>query len=355
MLKAVLINDTSVENHFGCKFVVEQIYKKCLINNIEIIHSVKVNENWKDKIHLNRIMQSDLIIVNGEGSLHSSKTKAKLIASCAPYCKKEGKICCLINTVYQNNDKTIADDVRQFDLIFVRESESQIELKNEGIFAEVVPDLIFANQDLFDNGKEVKGEKIVFSDSVIDNVTIELYSAHKKNVDSKFLTLHTEIKRFDITKSNESNFRKVKNLVKKILGFVKNKKFADPEQGRFFSRKDKQHVAVFNQINMLFFERQDFLDAIKSAKLIVTGRFHLVCLSMLAGVPFFAIPSNTHKIQSLLKDVGLMNKIVSAEQDDFMSLDYQEWTENDNLKVKEFINHANKEIDLMFEKIRSLN
>ena len=39
------------------------------------------------------------------------------------------------------------------------------------------------------------------------------------------------------------------------------------------------------------------------AKLVVTGRFHGAVLALLAGVPFLAIPSNTHKIEGLAKMV----------------------------------------------------
>ena len=42
---------------------------------------------------------------------------------------------------------------------------------------------------------------------------------------------------------------------------------------------------------------------LKSLKLLVTGRFHGVCLAAKYKVPFLAFPSNCHKIESLLKDM----------------------------------------------------
>jgi len=42
---------------------------------------------------------------------------------------------------------------------------------------------------------------------------------------------------------------------------------------------------------------------LKSLDLHITGRFHGACLSILVGTPFFAIKSNSHKIEGLLKDM----------------------------------------------------
>lgn len=40
---------------------------------------------------------------------------------------------------------------------------------------------------------------------------------------------------------------------------------------------------------------------LRTARLIVTGRHHGVCLAALAGVPFVALPSNTWKVEGLLE------------------------------------------------------
>jgi exopolysaccharide biosynthesis predicted pyruvyltransferase EpsI len=51
--------------------------------------------------------------------------------------------------------------------------------------------------------------------------------------------------------------------------------------------------------------RVDGVYAIKEASLVVIGRFHGACLSILAQRPFVAISSNTRKIQGLLADARL--------------------------------------------------
>lgn len=43
----------------------------------------------------------------------------------------------------------------------------------------------------------------------------------------------------------------------------------------------------------------------QQASLVVTGRFHGICLAILAKRPFVAFASNTHKIEGLLKDANL--------------------------------------------------
>lgn len=98
-----------------------------------------------------------------------------------------------MNSVYQNNNKEIADNVRQFDLIFVRETASQNELLKANIESKVVPDLIFAYSDLFNNvGDELTNRNyILFSDSTLDKTSIHLYKLHQLIETSKFITLRS--------------------------------------------------------------------------------------------------------------------------------------------------------------------
>lgn len=44
---------------------------------------------------------------------------------------------------------------------------------------------------------------------------------------------------------------------------------------------------------------------ISNAKMIISGRFHLICIVIINETPFIALPSNTHKTIGLPEDIGL--------------------------------------------------
>lgn len=58
-----------------------------------------------------------------------------------------------------------------------------------------------------------------------------------------------------------------------------------------------------------------YVNWMKSLKLYVTGRFHGVCLAMMLGIPFLAVPSNSHKIEGLLKDCGCSELLISNDSE----------------------------------------
>jgi hypothetical protein len=50
----------------------------------------------------------------------------------------------------------------------------------------------------------------------------------------------------------------------------------------------------------------------RDASLLVTGRFHGVCLALALEIPVLAIASNSHKVQGLLEDVGLRHRLING-------------------------------------------
>ena len=55
-----------------------------------------------------------------------------------------------------------------------------------------------------------------------------------------------------------------------------------------------------------------YMSWLKSLKIHVTGRFHGVCLSAMAGIPFLAFQSNSHKIASILTDMGCPELLITS-------------------------------------------
>lgn len=55
-----------------------------------------------------------------------------------------------------------------------------------------------------------------------------------------------------------------------------------------------------------------YIQWLKSLDVYITGRFHGVVLSTIAGTPFLAFPSNSHKIEGLLKDMGCEELLIKS-------------------------------------------
>ncbi len=87
-LIATLLNDTSVINHYGCKLVVKNIIEISEIYNIKIISRIPVGKAWYKNDYKEKILNSDLVIVNGEGTLHHSRQRAVKLGSVASFCEK---------------------------------------------------------------------------------------------------------------------------------------------------------------------------------------------------------------------------------------------------------------------------
>ena len=119
-MKVAIRNDCSRFDHFGCKLVMRQYRALCAEYGMEI---VKEGEQ-------------DLLIVNGEGTLHGGRSNASKLLDV------EGPAV-LMNTVYHRNPDSWGEKLKKFDFIAVRESFSRVELAKVGIEAVVVPDICF--------------------------------------------------------------------------------------------------------------------------------------------------------------------------------------------------------------------
>jgi hypothetical protein len=142
--RVTLLNDTSCFHH-GSHLVVEQIHKLCKAHGLNLWHTVGLGDDWRVEHHRKRLAESDVVLVNGEGTLHHDRRSARVLAQSAAFCRERSVPCFLINSVYQDNGTEIAHLARQFTFVFVRESRSQMELRNAGIESEVVPDMIMAH------------------------------------------------------------------------------------------------------------------------------------------------------------------------------------------------------------------
>jgi len=134
-MKVAIANETSVwSSNVGCQLVGQVLREQLKRVNMELILSLPKQFDIAD--YHDRLRKADLVIVNGEGSIHHGR-HAHLIE----IAKKYPSV--LINCVYQENP--VYESLKHFLLISARESISASYLREHGVDCRVVPDVIFAS------------------------------------------------------------------------------------------------------------------------------------------------------------------------------------------------------------------
>ena len=164
--KAILLNDTSGEQHVGCSLVIDNLRRICRDHEIDVIETFTRKDLLSNDVR-NRVFSPsiDLIIVNGEGTLHHSPRATSGLLHL-----KTDKPKILVNTVWESM-YCCSDLLKNFKFISVRESYSYREICKsvDGKKVEVIPDLIF-----YDPNKLRNIDSIGYSDSVMTHVCGEL-------------------------------------------------------------------------------------------------------------------------------------------------------------------------------------
>lgn len=338
MKKAVILNDTSFESHHGCETVVKNIKALLLQNGIQTIDTHPVGKPWvENKSFIANMSQADIVIVNGEGTLHHSQPRAKDLISVGQYVKENLNIpVVLINSTCQDNNNDIIESMKCYDLIFVRESLSQKELAQYDIESTVVPDMSFYSKYNLSN-KEVTGgvgitDSVYFdlSETLFDLSLKEGYEFLPAKTNSK-IRKHTFYALFKYAKSNL--FKAVRYPFYK-LNLIKFK---------------YKKIRKFYYIN----DYDSYVNKIASSKFMIIARYHSLCFSLKTVTPFLALKSNSHKIEGILSDVGIeSSRIVTAS--DIASTEFREFTSEEEANILHYINEAPKKIKGMFIEINSL-
>ena len=163
MPKVVLVNDTSLFNtHFGCQLVGQTIREQCARVGLDIISSLPLDFDMK--MAKPWLQRADLVVINGEGSIHHRRhTDLLKLADAYPSA--------LINCVYQENGNQ--PSLNNFRYISARESLSANEIRVNGADCNVVPDLIFASTLLGSIVRPPANLQL----GITDNVTCLLYTS----------------------------------------------------------------------------------------------------------------------------------------------------------------------------------
>lgn len=337
MKKAVLLNDTSYENHHGCDIVIENIKKNLRERNIDLIATNPIGKNWqKNSFFMKALSICDIILVNGEGTIHHNSSYALSLLKIVEYTKKPTV---LMNMTYQENSQQFANLVQRFTKVYVRESMSQAELKKFNIDAKVVPDMTFASS--YDIVKK-RDQEICITDSHDIRLSEKLYDTALRQ-HFVFLPILAPYVKYS---NSKTLFKKIKYAF--IMKF-----------GAFLKSFIPLRYSYLRYIYVL--PKNQFIEKVGKCELVFTARFHALCVAIQTMTPFLILKSNTHKIEGLLKDVGLTQERI-IEKSRFEEIlaniasDKKKYVfgEEEKNKIQQYLVCAKNSISDMFDEISTL-
>lgn len=282
MGKAVILNDTRGDNHFGCFRVMRVIEENLARRGIAVTARSLVRNDWeRDRAFLARLAEADLIVVNGEGTLHHGHRQGERLLSVADHPARGRKPVALINTIYQQNPETWRRYLERIDLVSARDSRSAAEIgRLAGRDCGWVPDLSLAEGAVYTGS--MARTRLLIGDSVETRTRQKLLGLTDLDPGARFLPILKGLK--PSKPHHPTPFRQLREAYIRL-----NALYSQWRRGNIEFNRDEA----------------GFIRSLSTARLHVTGRFHAVCFCLFTGTPFLAVESNSWKIAALLDDFGL--------------------------------------------------
>lgn len=246
------------------------IEQNLALRGARITHRHPVTRPWQDDpAALAAIADADLVLVNGEGTIHHGKPTAVSLARLGPHCARIGKPCFVINATIQANSREVMNDLAACSGLWVREGRSAEEAARSGIDAEICGDLSFFH--VLPQHQGVGGRGLVL-DAAHPDVTAALRGIAAR-LRADFVAMR-------------HNKKGMKSYKRSAL------------RRRYETGKPTEIVAGIDTFQKFaaFLARRPFL---------VTGRFHGLCFALNSRVPFSAAPLDVWKSEAVLADLGL--------------------------------------------------
>lgn len=308
--RALVFNDTRAERHFGCDLVMSELVRNLQARNIEVIATYPAGTDWRESSHLPKCGDADLLVVNGEGSIHhpESRPRAVYLSELGRYAKEKlGVPAYLINASVSDINESVATSLKDFDGIYVREPDSAATLSGFGLSSTIVPDLT-VTAAFPERCHRASSATICATDSVIPGHSEAIRSLAMQN-SWPYRGMHWKRRWWE-----------------KLLG-VSN---------------DRRTAGV-----------TDFASFLGAHQLVVTGRFHTVTMCIGMKIPFVAVESNTHKISSFVTyALGNARRIVPANH--LVDMDpaaFMSYTQEELLLLSSRLSEFRNARDMMFDKI----
>ena len=309
-MKIIVFNDTRKECHHGCSRVMNSIdvnLKGCFSS----IQYIAILEKWKLKESLKReIIQSDLVLINGEGTIHGDAPHVTELLDVLTFAHNYGVRVGVINATIESISAANIKKLKLANFLYVRDVNTYEYLLKNNIHSMVCHDLVFYLTGDIKN--LVNNNKFALTDGY--------------GYDFEQIKLPEGFDRVTIFNRNEAYFNssRIRKLKLMFTNFRKLK-----------TKSAETHI--------------DCLDLLNSYSYIVTGWYQVVCLCIFLGIPFSYTESNTRKITNLLEDIGLV-------VEKFKFIDFHtpiHFTDEEKLLINLFLKKTQIEINEMFLYIKN--
>lgn len=333
LLKALLVNDTS-EYHHGSRLVIDTIVT--LLRGKGISVSARLPNCFSEQEYndvLKMVPSVDIVIINGEGTLHHNSEKGVSFLGIGQVASSLGIPVALINATIEKNPLAFYETIRSFDLIAVRESLSLRCLSSFRKTVLVTGDISLNNACLHSSLPRSASSgtgSFAFTDSVRKDASENLWRLACKTKNPTFPTL------FPSPPIGERLARLLRGSTRKANKYDNFARF--PMYRPLISRS-----------------YHSFAKQISESRLLVTGRFHAVCFAIKVGIPFIAVESNTYKIEGMLADAGLeCRSLDSADLSTCTPQQYTVFTQSEVSGIAEYLRFVDAQVVTLFNLVYSL-
>lgn len=210
----------------------------------------------------------DLVLINGEGSIHHSRLTGIVLLAISSIAKDRGKLVHIVNSTFQQLSPIQLRELKRVDKIIVREIYSQHYLLGSGINSIVGADAAW-----------------IYLDKYFKNLKL---SYNKKN-NNILLTCGTD---FNLNKLQ--NLLKVNKITNRDLDYL----LIDDSDTKTLNIL-KSNLKIHSEIDEMEILNNPRL-LTKKYGLIISGRHHISILSYFLGIPVLILPGNTFKLESTL-------------------------------------------------------
>lgn len=279
-----LINDTTPDRHIGCDAVMQTIRRAAAARGYLEVATHAAGSNITGADYPRLLSQSELILINGEGTLHDDSRGCKNIAHFAAVAKAAGKRVALINASYTDNSPTTTALLAGCDILAFRNQTSADQFTAQQPSAHTVVLADLSLQSFPPPATEPasrRSGRILVTDSVLPTATRHLFELALR-LGCSYARVQESPK---MTRANRP-----RNV---LLSLCRQHPALALQAARFGSEVLRSAA------------RHTFFKQAQQASLIITGRFHVVMFAVQQGIPFLFLPSNTAKIDHSLADIGI--------------------------------------------------
>ena len=284
----------------------------------DVAASVPVNRDWsKHRAFAAALDQGiDVVVINGEGTIHHSNERALALSSAVTALKSRGFPVAVVNAGLFENDLSVYRDLREADLVYARDRESRDEAASYGVLAKLSADLSFLSPP-------VGRGRPWFSGCVTDSMAPKPTEA--------------------LARLGEARGWPQFPISPKIVEPLRSKIVYDIRYLRHAPLAVWPTAARYKAL-------------LANHALVVSGRYHGTCMCLAVGVPVLSMSSSTRKIEALMADVfGDERRMISAgDAPGIGDPKAYDWTAEERTALANYARTARGSLNEMLDEVAAL-